>query len=234
VLLSSQYAKISSISLGKIEKKINITSDIINKHKKGGWSQARFNRIRKGAIKAFLSEVSEALKKIADKNIIISGPGTTKIRFIEILPKELKKRIVDVIDISIEDEQQLLKESFQLISDREQKQSYEAVSQLKQEILKDGLAVYGLVETLDAVKNGQVDLLIIEKDYKKQGWICEHCQVVKEGKNKTCPYCNNKTSEVDIVEEILEFAERTNTNIEFTDNEEIANLGHVGAILRFK
>jgi peptide chain release factor subunit 1 len=234
LLINSNSAKIFSISVGKIETTKKMKTDIINRHKKGGWSQARFNRIRKGAINAFLSEVVEALKKIYEENIIISGPGTTKNRFIEILPKELKDRVVDVIDISIENENKLLKKSIQVISEREQKQSSEAVLQLKQEILKDGLAVYGWVETLNAVKNGQVDLLIIEKDYKKRGWICEHCQIVKEGKIKNCPYCNNKTSEVDIIEEILEFAERTKANIEFTDDKEIANLGHVGAILRFK
>jgi peptide chain release factor subunit 1 len=234
LLINSNSAKIFSISVGKIEKIKKLKTDIINRHKKGGWSQARFNRIRKGAINAFLSEVAEALKTIDEENIIISGPGTTKNKFIEMLPKEIKDRIVDVIDISIEDENKLLKKSIQLISEKEQKQSSEALLQLKQEILKDGLAAYGIDETLDAVKNGQVDLLIIEKDYKKRGWICENCQIVKEGNNKTCPYCNSKTSEVDIIEEILEFAERTKANIEFTDDREIAKLGHVGAILRFK
>ena len=76
--------------------------------------------------------------------------------------------------------------------------------------------------------------LLIEKNYKKRGWVCENCQVVEEGNKKTCPYCKNKTSVVDVIEEILEFAERTNANIEFTDDEDISNLGHVGAFLRFK
>jgi len=39
---------------------------------------------------------------------------------------------------------------------------------------------------------------------------------------------------VDVIEEIIEFAERTDADIEFTDDEEISNLGHIGAILRFK
>ncbi len=234
LLVSSNYAKIYSVSIGKVENTKKLSADIINKHKKGGWSQARFNRIRKGAINAFLSEVVEALQKRSDECIIIAGPGTTKNQFIDILPKELKDKIVDVVDINIEDEQKLLKESFHIITKKEQRESHEAVQHLKQEILKDGLAVYGLVETLEAVKNGQVELLIIEKDYKSRGWICENCQVVEEGIRKTCPYCGNKTSEVDVLEEILEFAERTNANIEFTDDEEIANLGHIGAILRFR
>ena len=41
-------------------------------------------------------------------------------------------------------------------------------------------------------------------------------------------------SEVDVVEEILEFAERTDAEVEFTDVEEISKLGHIGAILRYK
>ncbi len=234
ILINSNYAKIFSVSVGKIDDIKKLTTDIINKHKKGGCSQARFNRIRKGAINAFLSEVANALQKHSDDSIILAGPGTIKNQFIDLLSKEVKDKIIDIIDISIEDEKKLLKESFHIIAEREQRESHEAVQHLKQEILKDGLAVYGLVEILKAVKNGQVDLLLIEKDYKTRGWVCENCQVVEEGISKSCPYCGNKTSEVDVIEEILEFAERTDANIEFTDSDEIANLGHVGAILRFK
>jgi peptide chain release factor subunit 1 len=234
LLVSSNYAKIFSVSLGKIDDTKKLSADIMNKHKKGGWSQARFNRLRKGAINAFLSELVEALQERADERIIIAGPGNAKNQFMDMLPKDFRDKIVNVINISVDDEKKLLKESVHMISEREQRQSHEAVQHLKEEILKDGLAVYGLEETLKAVKNGQVELLIIEKDYKLRGWICENCQVVGEGTNKLCPYCSKKTSEVDVLEEILEFAERTDAEIEFTDDEEISNLGHVGAILRFK
>lgn len=234
LLISSNYAKIFSISLGKIEHEKKLSADIMNKHKKGGWSQARFNRLRKGAIHAFFLEVVEALEKMADEHIILAGPGQAKHQFRNMLPKNLKDNIVEIIDISIDDEKELMKESIHLISDKEEQKSREAVKQLKEEILKDGLAAYGVNDTLTAAKNGQVELLIIEKDHKLHGWICENCQIVKAGVKKTCPYCGKKTSEVDILEEILEFAERTDAEIEFTDDEEIANLGHIGAILRFK
>jgi peptide chain release factor subunit 1 len=234
VLVSSNFAKIFSISLGKVKDTKKLSADIMNKHKKGGWSQARFNRLRRGAIQAFLKEVTEELQKRADEQIIVAGPGNAKNQLIEVLPKNLKEKIVDTIDISIDDENKLLKESIHLISEKEKRESHQSVVHLKQEILRDGLAVYGLEETLEAVKNGQVELLIIEKGYKPRGWICEHCQVVEEGSKDKCPYCGNKTSEVDILEEILEFAERTDAEIEFTDDEEIRNLGHVGGILRFK
>jgi len=234
VLLNSNYAKIFSISLGKVEQEKNLSADIMNKHKKGGWSQARFQRLRKGAIHAFFSEVRDALEKIADEQIVLAGPGQAKFQFSDMLSKNLKERIVEVIDISIDDEKELLKESIHLISKLEERKSKGAVQQLKEEILKDGLAAYGFDDTLNAVKNGQVELLIIEKDYKLKGYLCEHCQLLKAGAIKNCPNCGGPTSEVDLIEEILEFAERTDAEIEFTNDEEIHNLGHVGAILRYK
>ncbi len=234
VLINTNSAKIFSISMGSVDDTKKISKDIMSKHKKGGWSQARFNRIRKGAIKDFFKEVIEELKKRADERIIIAGPGTTKNKFIDMLPQNIEKKMVDIIDISIDDENKLIKKSLQLVSENEKRKSSEAVNHLKSEILKDGLAVYGPKETLDAVKNGQVELLIIEKDYKLKGWICENCQYVEDGKKLKCPYCNKDTSEVDVLEEILEFAERTDSEIEFTDDKQISDLGHIGAILRYK
>jgi peptide chain release factor subunit 1 len=200
VLVNSNYAKIFSVSLGKIESTKSLSADIMNKHKKGGWSQARFNRLRKGAINEFLSEVVDALQKRADDHIIIAGPGQAKKQLRDMLPKNLQERLVQLVDIDIDDEKELLKESITLISEDEKQRSHDAVQRLKEEILKDGLAAYGVEETLKAVKNGQVELLIIEKNLRIAGWICENCQVVNTGNKKNCPYCSKKTSEVDVLE----------------------------------
>lgn len=234
VLLNSNHAKIYSVSLGQAEQKKSLSADVMNKHKKGGWSQARFQRKRKGAIYHFYQEITDQLQKIAAERIILAGPGTTKIQFKGTLPKQLREEIINTIDIDMDNEHRLLEESIDVISQQEKEASYTAVEQLKQEFLKDGLAVYGLEETLTAVKNGQVDTLIIEKDYKLKGCICEHCQILRAGPVKECPMCGRPTSEADVIEEILEFAERTDAEIEFTDNEEIVQLGHIGGLLRYK
>jgi len=134
VLLNSNHAKIFSVSLGKTEHEKTLSKDIMNKHKKGGWSQARFNRLRRGAIHAFLKEVEEVLEKIADDQIVLAGPGNAKLQFRDMVSKNLNERIVEVIDISIDDEKELMKESINLIAERERQQSYTAVQQLKSEI----------------------------------------------------------------------------------------------------
>jgi len=121
VLLNSNHAKIFSVSLGKTEHEKTLSKDIMNKHKKGGWSQARFNRLRRGAIHAFLKEVEEVLEKIADDQIVLAGPGNAKLQFRDMVSKNLNERIVEVIDISIDDEKELMKESINLIAERERR-----------------------------------------------------------------------------------------------------------------
>ncbi len=234
VLLNSHQAKIFSIELGKAEQQKKLSSDIMNKHKKGGWSQARFQRIRKGAIHDFFTEVKNYLEQITENQIVIAGPGTAKVQFKEMLPKHIAKRIIDVIDINITKEDEIIKQSLELISEKEERTSENTVKQLKQEILKNGLAVYGFEDTLEAAQNGQIDVLIIEKDFHLKGCLCEHCQILKSGPVKDCPVCGNSTTEADMIEEIIEFAERTDATIEFTDDEEMPKLGHIGGLLRYK
>ncbi|MBS3778441.1 MAG: hypothetical protein KGY50_04020 [Candidatus Thermoplasmatota archaeon] len=234
VLMNSNQAKIFSVELGQAEQQKKLSSDIMNKHKKGGWSQARFQRIRKGAIKDFFGEVIDYLEHETGNQIVLAGPGTAKNQFKELLPPHIKEKIVDVIDVDISDEHEVLTQSLTIISEKEAGKSTHAVELLKQEILKNGLAVYGFDETLNAARNGQIDVLIVEKDYHLKGCLCEHCQILKAGPIKDCPVCGMPTTESDVIEEIIEFAERTDATIEFTDDEEISNLGHIGGLLRYK
>ena len=234
VLLNTNHAKIFSLSCGEILDEEEMSADIMNKHKKGGWSQARFQRLRKGSIHAFLAEVVDELGKIADENIIVAGPGQAKSEFLNLLSKKVREGVIAVVDIDINDEYGLLKESFAIMAEKNRKEKDTVLEHLKQEILIEGLAVHGVDETIDAVKNGKAELLLVEEGLKMRGWVCERCQVAGRGLATTCPNCGNKTSEVDVIEEIIELAERTDVKVEFTDNEEIKKLGHVAALLRYK
>ena len=234
VLMNSNQAKIYTIELGQMEQQKNLSSNIMNKHKKGGWSQARFQRIRKGAIHEFYLELIDYIQNHVDTQMILAGPGTSKMEFKELLPTHVSKKIVEIIDADMDDVEELFERSISTISKKEDMKSHTLVKRLKGEILKSGLAVYGFEETLDAARNGQIDVLLVEKDYHLKGCLCEQCQILKSGPVNDCPVCGNSTTEADVIEEIIEFAARTNSTIEFTDDIEISNLGHIAGLLRYK
>jgi peptide chain release factor subunit 1 len=199
----------------------------------------RFQRLRTGAIDHFYKKVLEDLGTFITRDrphrIILAGPGEAKHHFNDMLPQDIAERVIDVVDLNIESpEDKLIKESLELAMQAERKEEAEIVEELRNEILKGGKVVYGIKETVEATRNGQVRLLVVNSDYKVRGWICEHCQAVETGAKKSCPYCGKETSEVDVIEEIIEFAARTDAKIEFVEHNEILKeLGGIGAFLRF-
>lgn len=241
ILLDNNQAKLYTVSSGVIKDSKKCSAEIMNRHKKGGMSQMRFQRLRKGAIDSFFKEVVEEFQKLYRKEeeitkIIIAGPGAAKVRLKNFLPKQMRVQVLDVVDADIDiEESKLIRATMKKVMADERRRSIETVTKLRTEVLKDECAVHGIRDTLKAVRNGQAELLIVTKNLKIRGWICENCQCVRVGIKNVCPYCNEKTSEVDVIEEIIEFAERTNTPIEFVRSNEILNeLGGVGALLRYK
>jgi len=240
VLLDSHRVKIYVVSSGKVGYQKKKAIDIINKHKKGGMSQARFQRLRKGAIDHFLKDILEDVEKLFLKEevvrIIIAGSGNAKTMFNNILPPHIKSKVIDIIDMDFDEaEGRLISKAKEIALEDEKETSEKNMSRLMGEILKNGLAVHGLRETMDAVINGQVELLFVNKGYQIRGWICEKCQIVDSGVKDKCPYCGSRTSEIDVIEEIIEFAQRTGTTIEFVEDDlRLAKLDGVGGLLRFK
>lgn len=239
ILINNNEARLFVVSLGAVKDRKRLVAHIMNKHKKGGWSQMRFSRLRREAIDRFQKKVAEALDKfVIDEQIVglvLAGPGEAKLHFRNELPSHLTKNILTVLDSQMDQpDEKLVEAATNEVARLERKTSAEAVERLKNEILKGGHAVYGIKETVAATREGQAELLVLSKQLKPRGWICEHCQVVEQGARKRCPYCKNKTSEVDVLEEILEFAERTGAHIEFVgDNPMLEELGGVGALLRY-
>jgi len=234
VLLNSNQAKIFSFSCGELHVEENLSADIMNKHKKGGMSQARFQRLRKGSIHAFLTEVLDALEKITIENIILAGPGETKKQFRDMLPIQLRKGVIAVVDVAIDDACGLVDETKELMREKSKEEHRQLLDLIQSEILKNGLAVYGLAETLAAVKNGQVEAVLVERDVKQKGWMCERCHLLEAGALSRCPSCGKNTSEVDIIEEIVKLAERTGAIVGFSQDERLKKIGPVIGLLRFK
>ena len=108
------------------------------------------------------------------------------------------------------------------------------VQNLRAEILKDGLVVYGMEETLNAVTEGRAELLLINMGTRAKGWKCERCSIFKLGVAKKCESCGNEVFTVDVIEELVEASESLGTTLEFIkDNAFLGELGGIAAFLRY-
>lgn len=234
LLLDHTQAKIYTVTCGAIVQEEELSKEIMNKHKKGGWSQARFQRLRQGSIHALFMDVLGELEKLPPDSIMIAGPGQAKHDFKKLLPSHLAHRLVGLLDVDFQDHFTLFKDSQEFIREQEKKIHEDLLDQVKKEVLTDGLAVYGIEETKQALINGQVEVLLVEHGFRKIGWICENCQIIESGSAKKCYNCGGKTSPVDVIEELVEMAHRMKSRVDFIHSEEMETYGHIAALLRYK
>ncbi|HUS75930.1 MAG TPA: Vms1/Ankzf1 family peptidyl-tRNA hydrolase [Methanothrix sp.] len=140
LLIDSQEARLFLVRSDILEEKKKASIDLMNKHKKGGWSQMRYNRLRSGAIKSFLTAVVEDLQGRLDlaeiKGLVVAGPGEAKGQLAEMLPHDWKDKLLGVIDISMQTPDGDLVKLGSRISRSERSLQLHLAERLKEAVLK--------------------------------------------------------------------------------------------------
>jgi peptide subunit release factor 1 (eRF1) len=99
------------------------------------------------------------------------------------------------------------------------------------------LAVAGTTATLDALRWGEVDTLVMLNDYQSDpGWICTACKTIRTEipQLSECPCCGKKAVRpLDIKEALLRLAAQSNCPVEVVQEcDALKSLGGVGCLLR--
>jgi peptide chain release factor subunit 1 len=200
------------------------------------------------------------------KGIILAGPGPTKYDFDkgDYLNYMLKNKIIDTIDTAYVEEQGV-KEVVEKAPEIMRKVRYIEEKQIMQQFLYEighdtGMITYGEAEVRRALEAGAVRALLISEavDFLRVTVKCSACgyqeQHTVKGQaltsfeqglvGKPCPKCQAPSLAVaekqDIVDDLAQIAEYSNTNVEIISGETeegqmLKNaFGGIAAILRFK
>jgi peptide chain release factor subunit 1 len=241
LLVDSREARFTCIRSDIAEEREHLSTDLMNKHKKGGWSQSRFNHLRQGAIKAFLSEVADNVRntcgELDTKGFVIAGPGNAKQQLLEMLSGEERDKVLGLVNLPMEvSRDELVEAGDSVLREKESETARMRTAEFRREVLTGGLAAGGVVAVRDALEQGRVNTLLILKEASVPGWICERCQQIRPNEKPPaeCDRCGGPTSVVDVVEELYELAQRTGADVEFVDREDFPDPDYsVGALLRY-
>lgn len=263
IVIDRSEATIGFLRGVRIEVVKNIQSQVPSKHHQGGQSSRRFERLIELAAHEFFVKVGEVANEafLNEKNlkgILIGGPGSTKEVFAEkdYLHHELKKKIIDLFDTGYTDEyglRELVEKASQTLEDLEIAQEKKIVNRFLSEVRKNegSLAVYGENNVIEALKNSQVDTLIISEALRKYKvvWECPSCKARREEvitgniPDRVCEKCNvsmNIVEKVDIIDEYYKLAEQSNAKVFLVSDESeegklfLKGFGGIGAILRYR
>jgi peptide chain release factor subunit 1 len=241
LLMDSDEARLYIVSSNIIEQVDSSSIDLMNRHKKGGMSQKRFNRLRRGAIDAFISQIIEDLEKLdgLDKmrGLVVAGPGKEKKQLVAALPGKMAERVIGILDVSIEiPPHSLLARGEEIAIAHEREEDSRAIEELRRAIFKDEMAAVGINEVRDALVQGRVEKLLVSKDLSIPGWICENCKGIHMGAppEGSCPDCDGPISGAELVNELAEMVQRTDAEMEFVAASPfLESIGGLGATLRY-
>ena len=228
----------------KIEVLNHTGSGVAGKHRQGGQSAKRFQKLREMELSYFYNRVAQTTREYfidiyPVKGLIISGPGPTKEDFINgnYLEYRLQNNIINTIDASYSGAEGI-REAFQKSSDIlgnfRMVEEKKMVEDLFREInTNTGKGAYGLHEVIEYLKNNVVQTLLITDNtnmHRVEG-KCKRCQHVQEEiverplvipkkteySSKPCPGCNAmevKVNEQDIVDYLEILSSKAGSQLE--------------------
>jgi peptide chain release factor subunit 1 len=228
----------------KIEVLSQTGSGVAGKHRQGGQSAKRFQKLREMELTYFYNRVAETSREYfidiyPVKGLIISGPGPTKEDFINgsYLEYRLQNMIINTIDASYagaEGIREAFSKSQDILSNFRMVEEKKLVEDLFRHINSNsGRGVYGLKDIIELLQNNVVETLIITDDtnlHRVEG-KCKRCQNIQEEiierpqvipkktqfTSNPCPSCNAmevEVSERDIVDYLALIAAKTGSKIE--------------------
>jgi peptide chain release factor subunit 1 len=262
IVIDRNEATVGILNGKRIEALKNFQSRIMGKHRQGGQSAQRFERLIEIAAHEYYKKVADLvnetfLTREDMKGVLIGGPGGTKDILAEkdYLHHELKKKVLSTVDTGYTDEaglRELVENAAKTLEDLSIVKEKKLMKRFFNELRKPdgGLACYGEEEVRQALGMGAVDMLIISEglDKHRVEYSCPECGsagslTIDPKKSLKCPGCDSDvkiTSDKDIVNEMFEVADAFGTNIEMisTDSEEgemlMKAFNGLAAILRFR
>ena len=228
----------------KIEVLKETSSGVAGKHRQGGQSAKRFQKLREMELTYYFNRLATITREYfidiyPIKGLVISGPGPTKEEFINnnYLEYRLQNMIIATIDASYsgsEGIREAFAKSSDILSNFRMVEEKQIVEKLFNEINNNtGLGIYGLDDIINHLKNNIVNKIIItdntelyriESKCKKcehiQEKIVERIKVIPtktELQNSSCPSCQSTDINVfdqDIIDYIAILALKTGTSVE--------------------
>lgn len=243
LLASETSARILSVNLGSVTEQVWRKRPELRSRVGHEWTKDHFQDHRRERTKQFVNELVRILERVIAEggygHLILAGSARIFPAVKSALPKNLAAKLIDTVPAAASDQiSDVVASTLQSFLEHEEQESRAIAERLVSQIHTHGLAVAGTSATMQALKSGQADFLVVAKSYEPgAGWECRRCgklELVLPCPD-ACPACRlGLPREFDIREEMVRIAERLECGVEVVEHSDVLmNLGGVGCLLRF-
>jgi peptide chain release factor subunit 1 len=241
VLVNRQTARIFRGSRDRLDEVVRIEDEVHGRHDQGGWSQARYQRSVDKEVQDHLKRAADELLKRHKRRpfdaLFVGAPEAVYKEFLERLHPYLKARVAGRIDVDVEhtgvDEVQQAAEP--AISAYERKLEKEALDRLEEARGTGGRAAIGLEDTLTALNEQRVEILLLQENFDAAGVCCPQCGWLGPSGITACPADGTATVGRDDITDLAVRRAITQSAqvVRVRDDERLEPMGSIAAVLRF-
>ena len=243
LLTTETSARIIGVNLGSVTAQLWRSRPELRRRVGHEWTREHYQDHRRERTKQFLQDQIRNLDQLISAggyaHLILAGNARMISAVRKELPKRLAEKLVDSVPAARTDHvSDIVASTLQAFLEHEELESQALAETLITQIRTHGLAVAGTRASMDAIRAGQGDYLVVVKGFDPgQGWECRDC-----GKTElelplpnVCPSCSSgRLREFDIRGELVRLAEQHRVGVEVVEhNDLLMNLGGVGCLLRY-
>lgn len=241
----------------------NLPSLVPSKHRMGGQSAQRFERLIEISANEYYKKVSDIMTESflnleGLQGVLVGGPGPSKEFFVKegYLHHELAKKVIETFDTGYTDEyglKELVEKAKDKLYDLDLMKEKRYIQQFLNEVRKSegGLSVYGEDQIRHAIMIGAVDVLLVSEGLRRRRITldCPQCGTIEitvdkgpDGTSMTCPKCGGVgtvSKDVDLVDDLFDQAGLMGTKVELISPESeegemlLKAFGGIAGLLRF-
>ena len=247
-LVDKQGARLFSIHLGELCEQEGVLGEAVKHTKHGGASAVPGRRggiagqthYDDEIVERNMKETAEFAVRFFDENrirrILIGGTDDNVAKFRGLLPKACQSLVVGTFPMSMTaSSTEVLEKAMQVGLAAEHRREARLVDTVITTAAKGNGGVVGLDDTLKAVHDGRVQVLLASSGYREAGYRCGTCGFMTSQKTETCPFCGGTFIEItDAVELAMQGVMQSGGEVEVIhQSTNLDSAGKIGAILRY-
>lgn len=248
VLVDKQGGRLFSFHLGELREHEGVFGEVVHHTKRGGGSSFPGRRGGTAGQTENTAEVAErnmrgvvvaAVEFFAEKSVrrlLICGTEENVSKFRTMLPKAWQSLVVGSFNMAMTaSHAEVFAKAMQVGHEAEIRREAQLAQLIHTEAAKGRLGALGLDNTLSAVREGRVQVLLLREGYRAPGYVCDRCGYITVQPLQTCPFCGGSFSQIaDAVEMAVRQVMQAGGEVEVLHAEQEFVAGeNIGALLRY-
>jgi peptide chain release factor subunit 1 len=240
LVTDKQHARIFTMKHGDVREWTDFEDFVPQRTEQGGWSQNRYQRRSDKWKQHHIDKADELVLKLEQHYpfdwLVIGAEIQDRNEITDRLHPYVKDRVIGYISVRIDaPEAEIIQEARRV---REETQSHvieDLISRIREYAGAGGRGTIGLKETLEAINEQKVHILLVQQGFREAGTRCPDCGMLYAGEIETCPACGGSVEHVDnIVDAAVQKSLELGSTVEVaTELDVLEPIGRIGSVMYY-